>query len=146
MELVVQKQIDLTATLIKGLNSLKHSNFIDFDYYSIKSFSVGGSEIMLADQMIGLVRMIGTAFDEKLDVLLVSEIDDDKTDYYFYVKDHKFDENIFKKLVELKPLYSHIFELEQNWTNFGIEISTFNVSGCDDCCLLVSFNSKKRSV
>ena len=146
MSLVIQKQTDFSTTLIRGLNNLKGNGTVDFDYYSAPNLFLGGGEVMLADQVLQLVASLKEGFGNKIEVLLISNIEQDRAEYYFYIKNEKFSEGFFEKLVNMKPLYTHFLKIEESWRQFGTEISTFDVSNSDDCCLLLSFNFKERTM
>ena len=146
MSLVVQNQVDFSSTFIKGMNSLKHHGVIKFDYYTIQPAYFGGSEIMITDELVALVKKLTEVFSSKLDVLMIGDSSEISTDYYLYIKDNHFSESTFEKTVGMKPLYSSLLSLEDSWKKLGLEISTFNVSETKDCCVLISFNNRARTM
>ena len=146
MNLTVQNQVDLTSAIVKGMNRLKTKEIINFDYYSIKSFSLGGQEIMLADEVCEMIIDLASTVKKKLDILFISDIKDENTDYYFYLKGINFTEEFFSTLVHKKPLYHSLLKFESHWGRKGVSVRTFNVHNESDACLLISFDSKVRTM
>lgn len=146
MSLMVQQKLDFTTILVKGLASLKTTEHIGFDYYKLTPFYLGGQEIMVADEILCLIRLFKKSLVNELNILLISKVSNEKSDFYFYIKNNLFSESVFEKLLDMKPLYTHMLSFEQRWNRIGASITTFNVADEDDCCMMISFDNRARTM